>query len=164
MSERRQKVNIENSELKAFIQHLLNNTIRNTKFIITTRYDFDPLEGRLVSGIEHISLPELHFPQANWLMNNLTELADLRIRKKKEIYGVIGGHPWTINQFSVLASSQGVDNLLLELEPLQKKLIEFTLLDKSYSKLDKKAKNLLLSASVYEEAVPVEASILDCWG
>ena len=53
---------IENPELKAFIQHLLNNTISNTKFIITTRYDFDPLEGRLPESIEHISLPELQFP------------------------------------------------------------------------------------------------------
>lgn len=81
---------IENPELKAFIQHLLNNTTRNTKYLITTRYDFDPLDGRLASGIEHISLPELRFPQTNWLMNNFTELADLGIRKKKEIYDVIG--------------------------------------------------------------------------
>ena len=42
-------------ELKAFLQHLLNNTISNTKFIITTRYDFDPLDGRLPESIEHIS-------------------------------------------------------------------------------------------------------------
>jgi hypothetical protein len=90
-------------------------------------------------------------------MNNFKELADLGIRKKKEIYDVIGGHPWMIGQFAVLASSQGVDDLLLELEPLQKKLIEFTLLDKSYSKLDQDAKEMLLSASIYEEAVPIEA-------
>ncbi|AKB46978.1 hypothetical protein MSKOL_1201 [Methanosarcina sp. Kolksee] len=148
---------IENPELKAFIQQLLNNTTRNTKFLITTRYDFDPLDGRLAAGIEHISLPELHFPQTNWLMNNFTELAYLGIQKKKKIYDVIGGHPWTIGQFAVLASSQGVDDLLLELEPLQKKLIEFTLLEKSFSKLNQEAKKLLLSASIFEEAVPVEA-------
>jgi CHAT domain len=121
---------IENPELKAFIRHLLNNMTRSTKLIITTRYDFDPLDGRLSSGIEHISLPELHFAQTNWLMNNFKELADLGISKKKKIYDIIGGHPWTINQFAILSSSQGVDNLLLELEPLQKKLIEFTLLEK----------------------------------
>ncbi|MCC4765529.1 tetratricopeptide repeat protein [Methanosarcina sp. DH1] len=148
---------IENPELKAFIQQLLNTTTRNTKYLITTRYDFDPLDGRLAAGIEHISLPELRFPQTNWLMNNFTELADLGMRKKKKIYDVIGGHPWTIGQFAVLASSQGVDDLLLELEPLQKKLIEFTLLDKSYSKLNQEAKKLLLYASIYEEAVSIEA-------
>jgi tetratricopeptide (TPR) repeat protein/CHAT domain-containing protein len=148
---------IENPELKAFIQHLLNNTTRNTKFLITTRYDFDPLEGRLAVGIEHISLPELHFPQTNWLMNNFTELADLGIQKKKKIYDVIGGHPWTIGQFAKHAAVQGVDDLLLDLSPLKKDLIEFTLLGKSFSKLDEDAKKLLLCASIYEEAVPVEA-------
>jgi tetratricopeptide (TPR) repeat protein len=148
---------IENLELKTFIQHLLNNITRNTKFLITTRYDFDPLDGRLASGIEHISLPELHFPQTNWLMNNFTELADLGIQKKKKIYDVIGGHPWTIGQFAKHATVQGIDDLLLDLSPLKKDLIEFTLLDKSFSKLDEDAKKLLLCASIYEEAVPVEA-------
>jgi len=148
---------IENLELKTFVQHLLNNTTRNTKFLITTRYDFDPLDGRLASGIEHISLPELHFPQTNWLMNNFTELADLGIQKKKKIYDVIGGHPWTIGQFAKHAAVQGVDDLLLDLSPLKKELIEFTLLDKSFSKLDEDAKKLLLCASIYEEAVTIEA-------
>ncbi|HEY3360897.1 MAG TPA: tetratricopeptide repeat protein, partial [Methanosarcina sp.] len=148
---------IENPELKAFIQHLLNNTTRNTKFLITTRYDFDPLDGRLAAVIEHISLPELRFPQTNWLMNNFTELADLGIQKKKEIYDIIGGHPWTIGQFAKHAAVQGIDDLLLDLSPLKKELIEFTLLDKSFSKLDENAKKLLLCASIYEEAVSVEA-------
>ena len=148
---------IENPELKAFIRHLLNNTTRNTKFIITTRYDFDPLEGRLVSGIEHIPLPELHFPQTNWLMNNFKELAGLGMRKKKEIYNIIGGHPWTVDQFAKYAASQGVEDLLLDLHHLKKDLIEFTLLEKSYSKLDQKSKKLLLCASIYEEDVPIEA-------
>jgi len=152
-----EKNDIENLELKAFIQHLLNNTTRNTKFLITTRYDFDPLDGRLASGIEHISLPELHFPQTNWLMNNFTELADLGIQKKKKIYNVIGGHPWIIGQFAKHAAVQGVDDLLLDLSPLNKELIEFTLLEKSFSKLDEDAKKLLLCASIYEEAVSVEA-------
>jgi hypothetical protein len=148
---------IENPELKAFIQHLLNNTISNTKFIITTRYDFDPLDGRLPESLEHISLPELHYPQANWLMNNYTELADLEVLKKRQIYNLIGGNPWTIGQFAKLASAQGVDSLMLDLKPLKKELIEFTLLDKSFSKLDEYAKKLLLYASIYEEAVPAEA-------
>ena len=148
---------IENPELKAFIQQLLNDTYTGTKFIITTRYDFDPLEGRLPEGIEHISLPELHFPQTNWLMNNYKELADLDIPKKRQIYDVIGGHPWTVGQFAKLASVQGVDSLMLDLKPLKKELIEFTLLNKSFSKLDSDARKLLLFASIYEEAVPVEA-------
>ena len=149
--------NIASPELKEFIQHLLNTTISNTKFIITTRYNFDPLEGRLTGAVEHISLPEMPFPQTVWLMNNYKELANLETRKKQEIYKKIGGHPWTIGQFARHAGIETVDSVLLELAPLKKELIDFTLLDKSYSKLDEEAKKLLLCASIYQEAVPVEA-------
>ncbi|MFA4935256.1 MAG: tetratricopeptide repeat protein, partial [Candidatus Methanoperedens sp.] len=148
---------IASPELKDFIQHILNNTITNTKFIITTRYNFDPLEGRLTGSIEHISLPELPFPETLWLMNNYKELANLEAEKKRKIYKAIGGHPWTIGQFVKHAAVQGVDNLLLDLSKLKREQINFTLLDKSYLKLDEKAKELLLRASIYQEAVPVEA-------
>lgn len=149
--------NIASPELKEFIQHLLNNTISNTKFIVTTRYNFDPLEGRLTGGIEHISLPELPFPQTVWLMNNYKELADLPTKKKHEIFKAIGGHPWIIGKFVEHAVIETVDGLLMELAPLKREAMIFTLLDKSYSKLDEKAKELLLCASIYQEAVPVEA-------
>jgi hypothetical protein len=48
-------------------------------------------------------------------MNNFTELANLDIPKKRKIYNVIGGHPWTIGQFAKHAAVQGVDELLLDL-------------------------------------------------
>ncbi|CAG0998051.1 Lipopolysaccharide assembly protein B [Methanosarcinales archaeon] len=149
--------NIASLELKVFIRHLLNNTISSSKFIITTRYNFDPLDGRLTGAIEHISLSEMSFPETVWLMNNYKELADLGMEKKHKIYKAIGGHPWTIGQFAIHAAVQTVDGLLIELEPLKKELIKFTLLDKSYSKLDKNARTLMLHASIYQEAVPVEA-------
>ncbi len=90
-------------------------------------------------------------------MNNYKELANLTTKKKHEIFKAIGGHPWTIGQFVKHAAVQGVDNLLLDLSKLKREQINFTLLDKSYSKLDEKAKALLLHASIYHEAVPVEA-------
>lgn len=148
---------IKDPELKAFLHHLLNNVISNTKFIITTRYDFDPLEGRLTESIEHISLPELYFSQTNWLMNNYTELQNLGISKKKEIYDVIGGHPWAVGKFAKLASVQDVNSLMLDLKDLKKELIEFTLLDKSFSRLDFYSKKVLIYASIYEESVSAEA-------
>jgi len=148
---------IKNLELKSFLQYLLKNTVTNTKFILTSRYDFDPLDGSFSGYIEHISLPELQFPQTNWLMNNYKELANFSIRKKKQIYNVIGGHPWAIAQFVKIASTKDFNSLMMELEPLRKELIELTLMNKSFSKLDENAKKLLLYTSIYEEAVPVEA-------
>lgn len=152
-----ERSNIASSELKVFIQHLLNNTISNSKFIITTRYNFDPLEGRLTAAIEHISLSEMPFPETVWLMNNYRELADLDTKKKHKIYKAIGGHPWTIGQFMKHAAVETVDNVLLYLSQVKQELINFTLLDKSYSKLDEKANQLFLHASIYQNPVPIEA-------
>jgi hypothetical protein len=52
------RTRIADAGLREFVTHLLNNTVSNTKYIITTRYDFDPLDGRLIGAIEHLSLPE----------------------------------------------------------------------------------------------------------
>ncbi|MFZ3168761.1 MAG: tetratricopeptide repeat protein [Candidatus Methanoperedens sp.] len=151
-----ERSNIANHELKVFIQHLLNNTISNSKFIITSRYNFDPLEGRLTGAIDHISLSEMPFPETVWLMNNYKELADLGMDKKHNIYKAIGGHPWTLGQFMKHAAIETVDNVLLDLSKVKQELINFTLLDKSYSKLDEKARRLFLHASIYQNPVPIE--------
>ncbi len=155
LDEGRQK--IADPELRQFVEHLLNATASGSKFIITTRYDFDPLEGRLLGAIEHLSVPEMPLYQAVWLMNSHSNLAALDIGKKKEIYKAIGGHPWTIGMFAKHARAASVDGLLLELGPLEQELKDFTLFDKSYSELDGAAKELLRRASIFERAVPVEA-------
>ena len=151
------RIHIADPALKEFIEHLLNATITNTKYVITTRYDFDPMEGRLTQGIEHLPVPEMPFYQAVWLMNSHAELAKLGLRKKEKIFKNIGGHPWTIGMFARHAATATVDGLLLELEPLKRELKEFTLFDKSYSMLDEDSRELLLRSSVFEEAVPIEA-------
>ncbi|MGB7571951.1 MAG: tetratricopeptide repeat protein [Methanothrix sp.] len=148
---------IVDPELRQFVEHLLNATVSNSKYIITTRYDFDPLEGHLIGTIEHLSVPEMPFHQAMWLMSNHSELANLDLKKKKEIYKNIGGHPWTIDMFARHASLQTVDGLLLELDSIKRELMNFTLFEKSYNLLDASSRLLLLHASVFEEAMPIEA-------
>ena len=151
------RTKIADPELRQFVEHLLNATASNTKYIITTRYDFDPLQGRLMGAIERRSVPEMPEYQAMWLMNSHSNLAGLDFERKKQIYKAIGGHPWTIGMFAHHASTATVDGLLLELGPLEQELKEFTLFDKSYSELDEAARELLRRASVFEEAVPIEA-------
>jgi len=148
---------IVDPELRQFVEHLLNATASNSKYIITTRYDFDPLVGHLIGAIEHLSVPEMPFHQAMWLMSNHSELANLDLEKKKKIYKNIGGHPWTIDMFARHASLQTVDGLLLELDPIKRELMNFTLFEKSYNLLDDPSRMLLLYASVFEEAMPIEA-------
>ncbi len=148
---------IVDQELRQFVEHLLNATASNTKYIITTRYDFDPLQGRLMGAIEHLSVPEMPLHQAVWLMNSYSNLAGLDFDKKKQIYKAIGGHPWTIGMFAHHATTASVDGLLHELGTLDQELKDFTLFDKSYSELDEAARELLRRASIFEEAAPVEA-------
>jgi len=151
------RTKIADEGLRDFLTHLLNNTVSNTKYIITTRYDFDPLDGRLTGAVEHLSLAEMPSYQAVWLMNSHADLARLDSKKKTQIFKAIGGHPWTIGMFARHAATKGADALLLELEPLKKELREFTLFDKSYSMLNDVSKELLIRASVFEEAVPMVA-------
>ena len=135
------KTQIADPDLRAFIAHLLNATAANTKYIITTRYDFDPLDGRLMGAIEHLPIPEMPFYQAVWLMNNHAELANLDLKKKEQIHKAIGGHPWTIGMFALHASTSTVNVLFQELEPLKQELKDFTLFDKSFSLLNKDLKS-----------------------
>lgn len=151
------EIQIADPDLAKFIRHLLNNVASNTKFIFTTRYDFDPLKGRLEGEIEHISLAEFSFPMMIFLMNNFKELARLEFKKRHEIYKAIGGHPYALSMFSRHARVTSVDDLLMEITPVSKEMIEFTLLDKSYQKLSSRAQTLLKRLSVFEEAPGYEA-------
>jgi tetratricopeptide (TPR) repeat protein len=148
---------ISDPDLEKFIQLLLFGVAENTKFIFTTRYDFDPLDGRLSGDIGRINLPELSFPFMVFLMNNFEELEKLLVEKKLEIYNKIGGHPYYLNLFATHVQATSVDDLLLDLAPIKKKMIKDTLLEMSYSKLLDRAKTLLKRMSIFEEAVPLEA-------
>jgi len=149
---------IADPELRDYISALLSGVAAGSKFIITSRIDFDPLEGRLVSAIEHYPLPEMPYYEAIWLMNNHTSLARLDLPKKKQIHKAVGGHPWSLDHFALQVSEGAeVDELLQKLEPLEKEAKAFTLFDHAHSRLDGEAKELLLRASIFEEAVPEEA-------
>ncbi len=148
---------IADPDLSKFIQLLLNGVAQNSKFIFTSRYDFDPLDGRLAGHIGKINLPELSFPFMVFLMNNFEELGKLSVQKKREIYKKIGGHPYYLELFAMHTLTTSVDNLLLDLAPVTKEMMEFTLLGLSYDKLTDRAKTLLKRMSVFESAVPLEA-------
>jgi len=148
---------IADLDLSKFIQLLLRDVVKNTKFIFTSRYDFDPPNRGIASYIGKINLPELSFPFMVFLMNNFEELENLSVAKKLEIYKKIGGHPYTLKIFANHAKTTSVDNLLQDLKPITKEMLEFTFLGMSYEKLSDRAKTLLKRMSVFEEAVPLEA-------
>jgi len=149
---------ISDPELRDFVSSLLGATAANTKYIITSRVDFDPLDRRLVSAVEHYPLPEMPYYEAIWLMNNHSSLARLTVDKKKQIHKAVGGHPWSIDQFAFQVSEGAdVDGLLQDLQPVAEEAKAFTLFGRAYSRLDDEARELLIRASIFEEAVPEEA-------
>jgi len=151
------KKKIADPNLNKFIQLLLNGVGQSTKFIFTSRYDFDPLDGRLPGHIGKINLPELSFPFMSFLMNNFEALEKLPVAKKLEIHQKIGGYPFALGVFDSHAQTTSVDSVLSNLAPVKKDMIEFTLLDMTYNRLSPKAQTLLKRTSVFDEAVPPAA-------
>jgi tetratricopeptide (TPR) repeat protein len=76
---------------------------------------------------------------------------------KRELYGKLGGHPYTIDVFARRAAVTGVADVWLEIEDVEREMIEFTLLDRTYAQLPPRAQTLLLRARILEEAPPLEA-------
>ncbi len=182
---------IADPALAEFFEQLVKSVAQGSRFIFTTRYDFDPARGRLTGEIEHLSLGELPFPMAVQCMNNHDVLSPLPIVPpqkarlpgvspladdvgagilpalppptsplppitKRELYGKLGGHPYTIDVFARRAAMTGVANTWLEIEDVEREMIEFTLLDRTYAQLPPRAQTLLMRASILEEAPPLE--------
>jgi tetratricopeptide (TPR) repeat protein len=164
---------IADPALAGFFEQLVKSVAQGSRFLFTTRYDFDPARGRLTGEIEHISLGELPFPMAVQCMNNRDVLAPLPVvpppaeagvppapvppLTKRELYGKLGGHPYTIDVFARRAAVTGVADVWLEIEDVEREMIEFTLLDHTYAQLPPRAQTLLLRASILEEAPSLEA-------
>jgi tetratricopeptide (TPR) repeat protein len=75
---------------------------------------------------------------------------------KRELYGKLGGHPYTIDVFARRAAVTGVADTWLEIEDVEREMIEFTLLDRTYAQLPPRAQTLLMRASILEEPPPLE--------
>ncbi len=179
---------IADPALGEFFEQLVKSVAQGSRFLFTTRYDFDPARGRLTGEIEHISLGELPFPMAVQCMNNHDVLAPLPVipppagaggtpaptgapppvgaggtpaqvppLTKRELYGKLGGHPYTIDVFARRARVTGVADVWLEIEDVEREMIERTLLNRIYAQLPPRAQTLLLRASILEEAPPLEA-------
>jgi tetratricopeptide (TPR) repeat protein len=164
---------IADPALAGFFEQLVKSVAQGSRFIFTTRYDFDPAQRRLTGETEHISLGELPFAMAVQHMNNHDVLAPLPVvppsvgaggtpaqvppLTKRELYGKLGGHPYTIDVFARRAAVTGVADVWLEIEDVEREMIEFTLLDRTYAQLPLRAQTLLLRASILEEPPPLEA-------
>ncbi|MCH8286408.1 CHAT domain-containing protein, partial [candidate division KSB1 bacterium] len=144
-------------ELKKGLKQLINQCVSGTRFIFTSRYTFNLTDGRITGEIDEINLGEFSEPEALMIMNRFPEIAQEDFAVKREIFEKTGGHPYTINMFGRHARSKSVKDVLKDIANVNRDMVEFTLLDKSYKALSKKAQALLDSISVFRKSVPLEA-------
>jgi tetratricopeptide (TPR) repeat protein len=149
-----------------------------SRFIFTSRIDFNPLEdGRIPEAIHHLALPEMQFRDAVYLMETLPALARLPVAFDDEldpssspisapkshdplslrsIYRRLGGHPYTLSLFGRDAQNSSPEQVFENLAGVQKELLEFTLLDRAVEALSQRARDLLHKAAIFDEPVPMQ--------
>jgi len=156
-------------ELSKLLSLLVRSVPGPSRFLFTSRVDFEPVEpGRLAGEIGHLDLGELRFREAVYLMETLPPLDQLPVVilpddrgsvqgiSMRDVYARLGGHPYTLGLFVQHAAHSSVGKVLDDLRGVQKELLEFTLMEGAAAKLSEKARLLLRRGAIYNEPVPVE--------
>ncbi len=160
-------------DLGRLVAMLLGNVEGPSRFLFTSRVDFEPVErGRLGGAVGHVSLGEMGFRDAVYLMETLEPLDGLpvatmaevrpgaapapRALSMRDVYGKVGGHPYTLILFAEHARRSSVGEVLDDLSGVRKEALRFTLLERAVAQLPERARVLLERAAIYDEAVPEE--------
>ncbi len=167
-------------DLLKLIALLVGSVAGPSRFVFTSRVDFEPVErGRLTGVVGHLGLGEMGFTEAVYLMETLPPLAELPVAvieerrvqtgaeeksqgvgikplSKRDVYEQLGGHPYAINLFAEHARRSSVGEVLGDLSGVRKEMLEFTLMERAAEKLPRRAAELLRRAAIYFEPVPME--------
>jgi tetratricopeptide (TPR) repeat protein len=160
-------------DLPKLVALLMANVPGPSRFLFTSRVDFDPLEaGRLSGAVGHLSLGEMGFTDAVYLMEMLPPLDGLPVAvlqevrsgveplprplSKRDVYERLGGHPYTLGLCAEHARRSSVEGVLADLAGVRRELLEFTLLEWATQAVPKRARELLQRAAIYDEPVEVE--------
>ena len=163
----------EDPDLSKLIAILVANTPSGSRFLFTTRYDFDPVEPeRFPNAVHHLPLSEMRFTEAVYLMGTLPPLDELPIAgeddqevtpdqanaaiplTKRALFNAVGGHPFTLGLFAEHAKTKSVRRAFMDLAGVQRELVKFTLLDRAVDALTPRAADLLRCAAIYDGPVP----------
>ncbi len=166
--------------LLKLIAMLVGSVAGPSRFMFTSRVDFEPVErARLTGAIGHLDLGEMGFTEAVYLMETLPPLDELPVAvieesrvqtgteeesrgggikplSKRDVYERLGGHPYAINLFAEHARRSSVGEVLGDLSGVKKELLEFTLMERAVEKLPRRAAVLLRRAAIFLEPVPME--------
>jgi tetratricopeptide (TPR) repeat protein len=153
LPEEKDRREIADPSLKKGLGALVKQCTDGSRFLFTSRYTFNLTDERLTNVIDEINLGEMGRIEALQVMNRFPEIADADWEIKEEIYARIGGHPYTINIFGRHARHTSAQKVLADLSGVQREMVDFTLLDKSYQKLSDRAKKIIDGAAVFKKAV-----------
>ena len=160
-------------DLPKLVELLVGNVEGPSRFVFTSRVDFEPVErGRLGGAIGRVPLGEMGFRDAVYLMETLPPLHALppatlaearpgvapvpRALSMQDVYQGVGGHPYALTLFSEHARRSSVGQVLGDLAGMRGEMLRFTLLERAADQLPGRAAALLERAAIYDEAVPVE--------
>ncbi len=161
-------------DLPKLVSLLLEGVPGPSRFLFTSRVDFNPLEpGRLSDAIGRLALGEMQFRDAVYLMETLPPLSELpvattveakpdqpppppRALSMRDLYERLGGHPYTLNLFAEHARRSSAQAVLDDLAGVRRELLDFTLLDRAVARLTERASVLLRRAAIYDEPAPLE--------
>jgi tetratricopeptide (TPR) repeat protein len=178
-AEAAQEAPVAAGELRRLISLLVGATDQGSRFLFTSRVDFEVVEANRLGGeIGRVALPELGFREAVYLMETLPPLDRLLLSGEsaraaalkeakalpavgvptmREVFEKLGGHPYALVLFARQAAQQGsVRQVLDDLGAVTRELAAFTLLERAVRALPARAAALLRRAAVYDEAVEME--------
>jgi tetratricopeptide (TPR) repeat protein len=140
------------------IRHLLETltiNLRESRVMITSRLDFlFTRDSRYQGNILAVTLPDLTQMEAFRLMENMPSLSNIADEEKLLIYEKAGGSPYIIDLVAAAARGVPIGNVLVDIERIEKKFVETTLLSKLYEWLpDDATKRFFRYVSVYRKPV-----------
>jgi tetratricopeptide (TPR) repeat protein len=142
--------------LKKGLKTLVTQCKDGARFLFTSRYTFNLMDGRLTNVMDEINLGELSRPEAMMVMNRFPEIAKEDFGTKVEIFEKIGGHPYTINIFGQHARHKSVKDVLMDIAEVNRDMVDFTIIDMSYANLGGTARDIINRISVFRKGTVLE--------
>lgn len=153
-----------NNNLHQFLRLLIKHTYGGSRFLFTSRIDFDPLyPDASLDSVQHVTLSDLSFYEAAYLMNNIPIFRNLPLKNdpeggitKMDIYSMVGGHPYSILYLAQQSQNEGIQQIIANMSMIHSKIITNTLIENIFVNLPSRTRELLQNGSVFTRPIPAE--------
>ncbi|UCH97581.1 MAG: CHAT domain-containing protein, partial [Candidatus Aminicenantes bacterium] len=150
------KHQINDPNLKVFLEMLIKTTSQGSCFLFTSRYIFKIDEQR-AGPVRYLPLADLIRPEAIWLMQNLSNLSAVSYREQEEVFEVFGGHPYGLVTLDRHCGQKSLCAALEDAKDIHLELREFLAIEINYTRLSGEARELLNRLAAFRKPVKWEA-------